>query len=45
MTNLAIIVSNMNLLIQDGIITADEEIHTYSHWKSLGFRVKRVNML
>ena len=41
MTNLAIIVSNMSLLIQDGVITADEEIHTFSHWKSLGYRVKK----
>ena len=41
MTNAAIIVSNMALLIHDGIITEDDVIHTYGHWKSLGYTVKK----
>lgn len=41
MTNAAIIMSNMELLIYDGIITADNVIHTYGHWKSLGYTVKK----
>ena len=41
MTNMAIILGQMELLIADGVITADNEIHTYGHWKSLGFQVKK----
>ena len=41
MTNTAIIISNMELLIHNGVITADNIIHTYSRWKSLGFQVKK----
>ena len=28
-------------LQMEGIITADECIHTYQHWKAIGFQVKR----
>lgn len=41
MTNVAIILGQMELLIADGVITADNEIHTYGYWKSLGFQVKK----
>lgn len=41
MTNAAIIMSNMEILIHDGVITADNVIHTYGHWKTLGFTVKK----
>lgn len=41
MTNTAIIISNMKILIHDGIITPDNIIHTYAHWQSLGFQVKK----
>lgn len=41
MTNTAIIISNMEILIHDGVITADNIIHTYAKWQSLGFQVKK----
>lgn len=41
MTNTAIIISNMEILIHDGVITADNVIHTYAHWQSLGYQVKK----
>ena len=41
MTNTAIIISNMEILIHDGVITADNVIHTYQHWQSLGYQVKK----
>lgn len=41
MTNSEIILGNMAILIADGIITEDNVIHTYAHWKSLGFQVKK----
>ncbi len=41
MTNVAIIMGQMELLIADGVITADNVIHTYGHWKSLGYTVKK----
>ena len=41
MTNTAIIISNMTILINDGVITPENEIHTYAHWKSLGYQVKK----
>lgn len=41
MTNTAIILGQMELLIADGVITADNVIHTYGHWKSLGYTVKK----
>lgn len=41
MTNSEIILGNMTILIADGVITEDNVIHTYAHWKSLGFQVKK----
>ena len=41
MTNTEIIMGNMVMLIADGIITADNQIHTYAHWQSLGYQVKK----
>lgn len=41
MTNTAIILGQMTILIAEGKITAENEIHTYSHWKSMGYQVKR----
>lgn len=41
MTNQAIIISNMDVLVRDGVITWDNEIHTYQCWKSLGYQVKK----
>ena len=41
MTNVEIIMGNMAMLIADGILTEENEIHTYAHWKSLGFQVKK----
>ena len=41
MTNQEIILGNMAILIADGVISEDNIIHTYAHWKSLGFQVKR----
>lgn len=41
MTNAEIILGNMAMLIADGVITEDNVIHTYAHWKSLGFQVKK----
>lgn len=41
MTNSEIILGNMAILIADGVITEDNVIHTYAHWKSLGFQVKK----
>ena len=41
MTNVEIIMGNMAMLIADGVITEENEIHTYAHWKSLGFQVKK----
>jgi hypothetical protein len=46
MTNAEIIMENSMLLVADGVLEVDEngmpeEIHTYSHWKTLGRQVKR----
>lgn len=41
MTNQAIILGQMELLIHEGIITSDNIIHTYAHWYSLGYQVKK----
>lgn len=41
MTNTAIIMTQMTVLIAEGKITADNEIHTYQHWQSLGYQVKK----
>lgn len=40
-TNNQIIMNNMMILIADGIITEENEIHTYQHWQSLGYQVKK----
>ena len=31
----------MAILIANGVINEDMEIHTYAHWKSLGFQVRK----
>ena len=41
MTNTEIIFTNMVELINKGIITEDNIIHTYQHWKALGYKVKK----
>lgn len=41
MTNTEIILGNMMVLIADGVITPDAQIHTYAKWKSLGYQVKK----
>lgn len=41
MTNAEIIATNMFILIQDGTITPDEEIHTFQGWKARGYTVKK----
>ena len=41
MTNIEIVMGNTVMLIADGVINENEEIHTYAHWKSLGFQVKK----
>lgn len=41
MTNAEIILGNMAILIADGVISENNVIHTYAHWNSLGFQVKR----
>lgn len=41
MTNNAIILGQLVLLIADNKISEEEEIHTYAHWKSLGYQVKK----
>ena len=41
MNNEAIILQNMEILIRDGVITANNVIHTYQRWKSLGYQVKK----
>lgn len=41
MTNSEIILGNMATLIADGVINEEDVIHTYAHWKSLGFQVKK----
>ena len=41
MTNNAIILGQLMLLIADNKISEEEEIHTYAHWKSLGYQVKK----
>lgn len=41
MTNMMIVLMQTSLLIADGKITADNEIHTYAHWKSMGYQVKK----
>ena len=41
MTNVEIIMGNTAMLIADGVLGEEDVIHTYAHWKSLGFQVKR----
>ena len=41
MTNNAIILGQLALLITNNKISEEEEIHTYAHWKSLGYQVKK----
>ena len=41
MTNAEIILGNKMILINEGIINEDTELHTYAHWKSLGYQVKK----
>ena len=41
MTNVEIILGNMMVLVADGVISPDAEIHTYARWKSLGYQVKK----
>ena len=41
MTNAEIILGNMAILIADGVLSEENEIHTYAHWKSLGFQVRK----
>ena len=41
MTNVQIIEQAKVKLIADGKIKPDDEIHTYKHWKKLGYQVLR----
>ena len=41
MTNVQIIAINEAELIKDGKMEEYEELHTYAHWKQLGFSVKK----
>lgn len=41
MTNLAIIAEQEVLLIHEGKMQPDEEIHTFQRWKALGYSVKK----
>jgi len=39
MTNVEIIANAKIKLVANGIISEDEELHTYKHWKQLGYQV------
>ena len=41
MTNAEIIRRNKEALIEAGVISEDETIHTYKAWQSLGMQVKK----
>ena len=41
MTNIEIVAFQWAQLVAAGTISADEEIHTFQKWKSLGYSVKR----
>ena len=41
MTNIEIVAFQWAQLVAAGTISADEEIHTFQKWKSLGYTVKR----
>lgn len=39
MTNIEIIEKAKTNLVANGIIESNEELHTYNHWKQLGYQV------
>ena len=41
MTNTAIILGQMALLMHDGVIGENDVIHTYARWKAMGYQVKK----
>lgn len=41
MTNAEIVAMNMVMLINEGKMTIDEDIHTFQGWKSRGYSVKK----
>lgn len=41
MTNTEIVAFAWGQLVGSGVISAEEEIHTFAKWKSLGYAVKR----
>ena len=41
LTNVQIIAMEEARLIEEGLMSNDEVIHTYQHWKSLGYQVRR----
>ena len=41
MTNAEIVAFAWGQLVGNGVISSDEEIHTFAKWKSLGFSVKK----
>lgn len=41
MTNVAMIAIQEAMLIADGVMNADEEIHTFQRWKAMGYSVKK----
>ena len=41
MTNAEIVALEWALLVGNGVISSDEEIHTFQKWKSLGYSVRK----
>ena len=41
MTNIEIVSMAWAELVSNGVISSDEEIHTYAKWRDLGYAVKR----
>lgn len=41
MTNAELIAIEEGLLIADGLMEEDEQLHTYARWKAIGFKVKK----
>lgn len=41
MTNAQLIMENTLILVMAGKIGANDEIHTFAHWKDLGFSVRK----
>lgn len=41
MTNAEIVALEWALLVGNGVISSDEEIHTFAKWRELGYSVKR----